>query len=774
MNSLEELNNYVSGLNFEFIDERISTVNFNLTAPINQSIIVNEGETFALPVGIEILEVINYSVSLPNLTVDISSVDDDGVTVDWPTVPSSCTITEPFEGTDGNYNIDGIESKAIWDIVKSPNIVLPTNLPNAFFGNFTITVTIDYVDGNLGAQTLSYTVAVSVQNVTFMTTPTTAVYETETVTLLENTPQIVDIDAQYPGANFTIDGSFNDATSITDLTSTSTSGGTFSYDSVNETFQITGTRAQANAHLSALNLESNSNEIDFTIFYVLSNDQDGTTDSKQQAVRNENTLYLSNTAPFLYTEDVQTQVSGNPIINDLDYSGSDDYTITIQPADTAKVANINSFGTGGTTNFNNGTKTLTITGTKSVVNDHLANLELRPAEEVDDLFVLVYSLTTPQANNAVKNQQLVCGSNDEEISNAAVTRNYTANNANSIFENNTPQIVDLDVISPNNYTLFLSSDIGEFSDDGFTSANPYSVSGTKAQINALLPNIIFYPNAGVSANDTATIQLDKNGSTIRTQDFVLNGSASSFTDEEFLEIFATQTFTPTIEQVLYADFDVVLFAGGGGGGYFGGGGGGEIKSIFQVSVSQQTYNLVVGTGGAAGVNGNDTTAFGYTAEGGRAGNEYNGGRGGGTTYRGSGGNGIFGAGGGGGAGGSNTPTPGAVNPNGEAYNPSGATSGGDGGDNVGYEGWVGGDFQEYLSPRAVGVYAGGGGGGANNGFGGSVSASGGGGAQGSTNATDGRENRGGGGGGGNSVGGQPGRGGDGQILIEIYEKGSRS
>ncbi len=82
-----------------------------------------------------------------------------------------------------------------------------------------------------------------------------------------------------------------------------------------------------------------------------------------------------------------------------------------------------------------------------------------------------------------------------------------------------------------------------------------------------------------------------------------------------------------------ADVDWLLVGGGGGTGVGGGGAGGVLGSLAGASgattasgaysVSAGSYTIVVGTGGAAGnssgsgnADGNDSTAFGYTADGG--------------------------------------------------------------------------------------------------------------------------------------------------------------
>jgi hypothetical protein len=76
---------------------------------------------------------------------------------------------------------------------------------------------------------------------------------------------------------------------------------------------------------------------------------------------------------------------------------------------------------------------------------------------------------------------------------------------------------------------------------------------------------------------------------------------------------------------------LIVAGGGGGGGRFhaGGGGGGGVIQLTNVDVTPTTYSIVVGDGGASGLatpasssrgtNGQDSTAFGYTAIGGGGG-----------------------------------------------------------------------------------------------------------------------------------------------------------
>jgi hypothetical protein len=60
--------------------------------------------------------------------------------------------------------------------------------------------------------------------------------------------------------------------------------------------------------------------------------------------------------------------------------------------------------------------------------------------------------------------------------------------------------------------------------------------------------------------------------------------------------------------------DVLAIAGGGGGGQSGGGAGGLIVSDAK-SISAGTYPIVIGTGGATGTSGLNTTCFGHNTSG---------------------------------------------------------------------------------------------------------------------------------------------------------------
>ena len=121
--------------------------------------------------------------------------------------------------------------------------------------------------------------------------------------------------------------------------------------------------------------------------------------------------------------------------------------------------------------------------------------------------------------------------------------------------------------------------------------------------------------------------------------------AFSYTGEYIVEI-EPDTKNWKIKFLTSGDFvitnslviDAFLVGGGGAGGnsYSGGGGSGYTLTQKNVSLDAETYSILIGSGGAVGTDGGNTSAFGYTANGGQRGgvssnrNGGNGGSGGGT------------------------------------------------------------------------------------------------------------------------------------------------
>lgn len=788
MNSLTELNNYNGSLSFLYDDQRLADVKFDRTSPDNQTQTVNEGETFSASVGIEIIDVANYTLSQPYYTIDVSALV--GCTVSWPTVPSGCTVTNPSTGI---YTISGVNSASIWDSVKSPNIILPSGLPNSFYGTFNYTSTIDYYSEGFGFLSKEWTTAVTVLDITLMTNPTEFTYTTSSTSLITGTPQIIDLDALYPGATWTISTSVSSTLAITSFSSASASGGTFTFNNTTKTFIISGTRTQVNAHLAAISLTSTSSNIDFNISYLLSNNQTSETDTKVQTFKNADIEFLSNvtSSVIYYAEDANSYlITGQPLITDTSFDGTGTYTLTVTPSSTSAISSMSSVGASGTSSFNSSTKVLTISGTRGQVNDHLNEISIVTAVDYSTTFTLTYYVTTPRSSHASKMQTLICNTNDIEITNMDVTRNYTGNNGNLIFSSNTPSISDFDDNTGAVYSIVLDCTFGDWSyrttpgdaNTEITATNPLTITGIRSYINDRFSTIKFYPVSGTSSNGTFNYKQYKDSVLQVDNTVVLNGTAGTYTGGRTITFTTTQTWTPSNSDVRYGKISGILLAGGGGAGgagsigsgqYFGGGGGGgggvKYSSSSIYFTSGTTYTISIGSGGSyPGGNGNTTTAFSLSIAGGL------GGKAGGSTgtngYGGTSGPGV----------GSNYSDDSGLNGGTRAVvaNPTGGYNGGGGGGHLSVNGGLAANGSNssggrggygFDEPNGANSYwgAGGGGGGTAAGSAGNAATSG----KGASSSTSATTIDGYGGGGGGGYGSNAGaKGGDGVVKIIISSK----
>jgi hypothetical protein len=302
MNSLTELNGYASDLTFEFTDNRNANVTFDRPTGTAQSAIIDEGFTLSTPIGIEIVEIINSDASAPTYTIDVSAVA--GTTVTWVTLPTGVTASTPSTGV---YRLSGIKTKVQWDGVKTATITPPSS----YNGLFSYTSTIAYFSQADGNQTKSWTTTVTVNDVVFLTTPLEFTYPASATTTIANTTQIVDVDAIYPGATWTIVGTPSDISSIDTFTTTGT-GGTFSVDATTKVITISGTRAQVNSRLAGLQIDSNNVSVDFSITYALSNNQNATTDSVIHIMKSQGLIILgavtTSTIYFIESETWSTKL----------------------------------------------------------------------------------------------------------------------------------------------------------------------------------------------------------------------------------------------------------------------------------------------------------------------------------------------------------------------------------------------------------------------------------------------------------------------------------
>jgi hypothetical protein len=325
MNTLQELNNFGS-TTIEFADGRDPTVIFDRTTPTNQDVVIATNVLHTMPAGIEILDVINYSSAACSLTVNVGTAS--GATVSWTTVPSGCTVTNPSTGV---YNISGINSKAIWDIVKVPRILGPTGIANDFW-QYSATITYNTT------QTKVWYVGVYVGTITVLSTPTASTYTSGTLTALTGEPQI-----SYPGTapiwTVVITPEF---ASIIDLMSSTGTGGTTSFNSTTKVLTITGTKTQVNSQLSNINITTTANyHWSYNLTYVATNNTDVATATKTQALTSTDVSILDATrASETYSINTLTKISNGPLITDTGYTGANPYSMVVSSTDSSAVATL--------------------------------------------------------------------------------------------------------------------------------------------------------------------------------------------------------------------------------------------------------------------------------------------------------------------------------------------------------------------------------------------------------------------------------------------------
>jgi hypothetical protein len=115
---------------------------------------------------------------------------------------------------------------------------------------------------------------------------------------------------------------------------------------------------------------------------------------------------MSASTVFDFFASTTSTITGTPLIIDADVAKT--YTLTITPSVTGSVTTLSSSGTGGTSTFNGTTKVLTLVGTKTQVNSHLAAISFASSSSTNDL-TLTYLLTNNlNAVTDTKYQTLRC------------------------------------------------------------------------------------------------------------------------------------------------------------------------------------------------------------------------------------------------------------------------------------------------------------------------------------------------------------------------------
>jgi hypothetical protein len=322
MNSLQDLNNGVDQI--EFTDPRPANVVFDRTTATNQTVTHNEGTSHVLPVGIEILEIINYQTTNANYTVDVREVA--GTTVTWATIPTGLTLTNT---TPGLYVISGIKTPEQWQIIRNPTVTPPSN----YYGTFYYYNTIYYQNGTQGK---TWNVAATVVDITLFTLPVNKTYATGATSLaVTGYPTVV--DPGNPGATYTITIT-PDKPLILSSVALGGTGGTSSFNATTKVITITGTLTQVNSRLANISITTSANNSwDWYLTYAITSSL-GENDTVVQYWTNTDVSYLSLTRAngAYYGINTTIGVINGPQITDLANIGV--YNLEIKPYNTAAVA----------------------------------------------------------------------------------------------------------------------------------------------------------------------------------------------------------------------------------------------------------------------------------------------------------------------------------------------------------------------------------------------------------------------------------------------------
>lgn len=508
MNSLQDLN-YYSSTTVSFTDDRASQLIYDRTAPHNTSITLNEGQWHLVPLGIDIVDIVNidgFAVK-PSYTISATLP---GAVVVWNDVPGNCTVTNPSPGV---YTISNILTIEDWNRVKRPVV----NLPNAYFGSWSYTATISSSAGSK-----QWTVDLTFIDVTSLSVPTKMYFDEGTNQKIVGGSVIIDEGIQDP--TWTVEVVPSVTANVVAFTSYG-SGATTNFNSTTKIYSITGTKLQVNSHLNNLYLQTATTASqDMTITYTANNFLTFEADNKVQDLRlNANRYIGPPTHANEYSEDIPMPAGTFPVqlVTDSDFSGSDAYTLIITklnaPNSTWTIG-----GVGGTvTQVSN---VLTIAGTRDQVNNRLNNLGYAPQTDFDADIQLRYVLNVRGGTVQTKVQTIKSIAPHDEMSNLVYNsaRVFVPGTSTSIFATNTPQITDLDPSNPT-YSFQLVAAAGTFNN-----VSTYTLSGTKATINAGIASISYAHDATLT-NSSFTAKLFKNSVQTFGSTIILDGPDYIFT-----------------------------------------------------------------------------------------------------------------------------------------------------------------------------------------------------------------------------------------------------
>jgi hypothetical protein len=510
-----------------------------------------------------------------------------GTTVSWGNLTNRGTGNLTASFSSNVYTVSGINTVNDWRIVRYPTITMATNPPDIWGYASKIT----YNQGN----TKTWNTTVNVIQLDEFSAASDYYYPDALANVITGTPTVVPLTSTpYARDTWSVTITPSLTSVMGTITSSSTLGGTSSFNGSNKVLTITGNTLQVNAHLANISYTSPSGlDQTWLATYSTTNSLDNFTSTQQQLIRSQNSTYLERPNPTYYDFNTVSTIINYPLITDTAGNTQQTYTMTIAGLESNTVTSLSSTGNlGGTSSFNTSTRTLTITGNKAQVNLHLGNVSFQPGIDYDQNFHMQYRLVTPSGNVAGRLQDFYFRSY-VSTSNLNLTRDFIVNTADqTIFANSTPQIGE--TIAGSSYSVSLSSDAGYFGFSNSAVSSPFTVTGSYSYVNSQIAAIKFYPIKDVSGGQVFYWTQSRDG----VQKFSTAVGLSSVARTAPIPGAAQYDFTgstifyPTYEQANYLNTRILLVGGGGGGGAlgvsggtraFGGGGGGGVFSNVAVT-----------------------------------------------------------------------------------------------------------------------------------------------------------------------------------------------
>jgi hypothetical protein len=600
-NSLTELNNF-SNQTIIFEDNRAYEILFSADTPVNQSIAVDEDLPFLSPVGTNITKIVSqpgpitYNILLQGFGSNVE--------LTWPALPPTVSIINTGPAL---FSISGFFTVDTWNQVRNPSIRIKDRDQN-----FTYSAYIEYPSLTEPNATSieSWTINASVTASDELTNPITWTYVKNSPGTIDGNPIIVDA---FEGGEYTITVTPTPSSALASLT-TSGQGGVVDFNTTSKILTISGTKQQVNSHLSSMFFTPTLNTVqNIELGYVLTNPISNLTTTKIQTLAASDLPY--NLSAITYDEDTPKNLQ----FQIVDESTTAEFTVSITQSQPSLSTNPGNF----LVNNSNVGNTVNLSGSRSVINATQITY-IPPIDWAQDITLSISQSKVDQGNTfiqATNNPWTLQNSlTNPEIVNM-VNRSYTSNTTKlSFFQNPTAAITDGPDIGQT-YTITLTSNRGRFGTTNAAAAanSTYSFTGNLTATNNQLSTLRFVPNPGANTDGTFTYTQSRNGvSQVNTTLNLTALEGSAITPRTLVFTQSGLTFTPTEQEFLYGNIQILTVGGGGAANRStsqsphatgtGGGAGGEVK-ITNVtrgsanSIQQTQYAVTVGAGGLRNTNG---------------------------------------------------------------------------------------------------------------------------------------------------------------------------